>query len=412
MLIRTLRAVAVLAGLAAGAGPAAAQTASPAQPAQPQPVAGWNDGFFVATPDGATRLQLGTIVQTDGRFALDHPLPITNTFVLRKARAVFGGRITRHLEFKLMPEFASSTTILDAYFDIRFTPQFRVRSGKDKTPIGYELLIGDALLIFPERSVASLLVPNRDVGVQALGELAGGRLTYQGGVFNGNPPDASSGTTDSDVNSAKDVAGRIVYLPFRLATGSRFANLGIHLGASAGTQNGGLPAYRTSIGQTFFSYAPGTAADGGRTRITPAVFLYSGRFGGFAEYVRSSAEVVRSGTSTTAANQAWDVTATYVLTGETTSDRGVRPRAPFDPATGQWGALQAAVRYGELTVDDDVFAAGVAAANASHKAKQLTLGVNWFLNTFVKVYGTFERFSFDGERVAEHSILFRTQLAF
>ncbi len=271
MLIQKLRTVAVLAGLAAGAGPAAAQTAAPAQP---QPVAGWHDGFFVQTPDGTTRLQLGTIVQTDGRFALDDPLPIANTFVLRKARAVFGGRITRYFEFKLMPEFASSTTILDAYFDIRFTPQFRLRSGKDKTPIGYELLISDASLIFPERSVVSQLVPNRDVGFQALGELAGGRLTYQGGVFNGNPTDATSGTTDSDVNSAKDVAGRIVYLPFRLVTGSRLANVGIHLGASTGTQNGGPPAYRTSIGQTFFSYATGTTADGERTRITPAVFLY------------------------------------------------------------------------------------------------------------------------------------------
>jgi phosphate-selective porin OprO/OprP len=375
-------------------------------------VAGWNDGFFVQTPDGGTRLQLGTIVQTDGRFALDDPLPITNTFVLRKARAVFGGRITRYFEFKLMPEFAGSTTILDAYFDIRFTPQFRLRSGKDKTPIGYELLISDGSLIFPERSVASLLVPNRDVGFQALGEVAGGRLTYQGGVFNGNPADATSSTTDIDVNSAKDVAGRIVYLPFRLVNGSPLANFGVHLGASTGTESGAPPAYRTSIGQTFFSYATGTTADGERTRITPAVFLYSGRFGGFAEYVRSSAEVVRNGVSTTAANQAWDVTATYVLTGETTSDRGVPPRAPFDPATGQWGALQAAVRYGELTVDDDVFAAGLAAANASRKAQQLTLGVNWFLNNFVKVYGTYERFAFDGGRATEHSILFRTQLAF
>jgi phosphate-selective porin OprO/OprP len=412
MLIHKLRAVAVLAGLAAGAVAAAAQTAAPAPPAPPQPVAGWSDGLFVQTPDGATRLQLGTIIQTDGRFALDDPLPISNTFVLRKARVVFGGRITRYFEFKLMPEFAGSTTILDASFDIRFTPQFRLRSGKDKTPIGYELLISDGSLIFPERSVASLLVPNRDVGFQALGELAGGRLTYQGGVFNGNPADATSATTDIDVNSAKDLAGRIVYLPFRLVKGSPLANFGVHLGASTGTQSGTLPAYRTSIGQTFFSYATGTTADGERNRFTPAVFLYSGKFGGFAEYVRSSAEVVRSGVSTTAANQAWGVTASYVLTADTTSERGVRPHAPFDPATGRWGALQAAVRYGELTVDDDVFAAGLAAANASRKAKQLTLGVNWFLNNFVKVYGSYERFSFEGGRATENSILFRTQLAF
>ena len=410
MLIDKLRVAAAMVGLMAGVVPGAAQSATPAQPAQP--VAGWSDGFFLQAADGATRLQLGTIIQTDGRFALDDPLPVVNTFVLRKARAVFAGRIMRHVEFRLMPEFAVSTTMLDAYFDVRFTPQFRLRSGKDKTPIGYELLISDAALLFPERSIASL-VPNRDVGFQALGELAGGRVTYQGGVFNGNPADFTSSTADSDVNSAKDVAGRIVYSPFRLVKGSRLANLGFHLGASTGTQSGALPSYRTSLGQTFFSYAPGTVADGERTRITPAVFLYSGKFGGFAEYVRSSADLLRGAVRTTATNQAWDVTASYVLTGDTTSERGVRPHAPFDPAAGQWGALQALIRFGELTVDDDVFAAGLAADNASRTARQVTVGANWYLSPFVKVYATFERFTFDGgDRPAENSILFRTQIAF
>ena len=39
--------------------------------------------------------------------------------------------------------------VQDAYFDIRFSPKFRLRTGKDKTPIGYELLISDNFLFFP-----------------------------------------------------------------------------------------------------------------------------------------------------------------------------------------------------------------------------------------------------------------------
>jgi len=70
------------------------------------------------------------------------------------------------------------------------------------------------------------------------------------------------------------------------------------------------------------------------------------------------------------------------------------------------------VRYGELTVDDDVFAAGLAAANASRRTRQLTLGTNWYVNNFVKVYGSYERYWFDGGNATENSILFRTQLAF
>ena len=396
----------ILAASIAGSTPAAAQQA-------PLPAAGWNDGFFLQTPDGENRLQIGAVVQTDGRFSVDDPLPITNTFTMRKVRASFQGRIGRYFDFRVMPELAGSVVLLDGYFDIRFSPKLRLRSGKDKTPIGYELLIGDPALVLPERSLVSQLVPNRDVGFQAQGDLAGGRLLYSGGIFNGNPVDGTSGTTDLDTNDGKDLAGRVVFLPFRLVKGSRLANFGVHLGGSTGKQSGTLPAYRTSIGQTFFAYATGTTADGDRTRVTPAVFLYSGRFGGFAEHVRTTSDVTRGGTRSSLAHQAWDVTATYVLTGETTSERGVRPRAPFDPAAGHWGALQAVARYGELTVDDAVFAAGLAASNASRKARQLTVGANWYLHNYVKVYATYEHFSFDsGGRDAENSIVFRTQLAF
>jgi phosphate-selective porin OprO/OprP len=400
--------------LAAAAGsPAAAQTAAPAQtqPA-PLPVAGWNDGFFVQTPDGANQLLFGVTIQADGRFSLDDPLPITNTFVLRKARPTLSGRVGRYFEFRLMPELAGTTTVLDAYFDIRFTPTFRLRSGKDKTPIGYEVLIGDASLIFPERSVVSLLLPSRDVGFQVQGELGAGRVRYSGGVFNGNPTDGASSLTDADVNNGKDLAGRIVFQPFRNSKDSRLANLGFHLGGSTGNQTGALPSFRTSIGQTLFSYVAGATADGRRTRVTPAVFLYSGRVGAFAEYARSTAEIVRGGVAATIANQAWNLTASYVLTGEATSDRGVRPRAPFDPAAGHWGALQVSARFAELRVDDDAFAAGMVAAGSIRQARQVSFGTTWFLNNFVKIYGTVEHFTFDGARDAENSILFRTQLAF
>ncbi|HET7221439.1 MAG TPA: porin, partial [Vicinamibacterales bacterium] len=164
-----------------------AQAQTPTTP-PPQVTAGWNDGFVIQSSDGDNRLQLGVILQADGRFSFDDPRPITNTFLMRKARPVFSGRVSRYFDFKVMPEFAGgSVQLLDAYFDIRFSNAFRIRSGKDKTPVGYELLLGDTTLIFPERSVVSLLVPNRDVGFQVLGEVAGGKVLYQGGIFNGQP---------------------------------------------------------------------------------------------------------------------------------------------------------------------------------------------------------------------------------
>jgi phosphate-selective porin OprO/OprP len=167
-------AVAVLLPISSSAQTAASASAQGATADKPvAPVtAGWQDGFFVQSSDGANRLLVGFIGQLDGRFSVDDPLPITNTFTIRKVRPTFSGRVARHFDFKFMPDFGNgTTTILDAYFDIRFSPKFRIRSGKDKAPVGYELLIGDAFLLFPERSLASSLVPNRDVGVAAQGDL-------------------------------------------------------------------------------------------------------------------------------------------------------------------------------------------------------------------------------------------------
>jgi phosphate-selective porin OprO and OprP len=405
--------VAAVAGLTLSTGVEASAQTTPLPPT-PAVTAGWNDGFVIQSADGDNRLQLGVTLQADGRFSLDDPRPITNTFVMRKARPTFSGRVAKYFDFKLMPELAGGTTfLLDAYFDIRFSPKFRLRSGKDKTPVGYELLLGDATLIFPERSVVSLLVPNRDVGFQAQGELAGGRLLYAGGVFNGQPVDGSSSATDTDVNDGKDLAGRIVVLPFRSTRApSLLSNLGFHLGASTGNQTGPLPSFRTSAGQSIFAFAA-TTADGRRNRISPAVFIYAKGFGAYAEYARTRQDVVRNGTSATIVNHAWQVTASYVVTGEATSDRGVRPRAPFDPSRGTWGAVQVAARYGELALDDAIFGGGMATEGSSRTARQATAGVDWFLNNYIKMYGTFERFTLnDGSRDAENVIIFRTQLAF
>jgi phosphate-selective porin OprO/OprP len=399
---------------AATATPVRAQATPEPPPAAPF-TAGWQDGFVLQSPDGDNRLVIGLTAQIDGRFALDDESPVIDTFIIRKARPTLSGRVAKYFEFKVMPDFGNGTAaLLDAYFDIRFSSKLRVRNGKDKTPGGYELALGDPYLPFPERMLVSSLVPNRDVGFQLLGDLSP-RLSYAAGVFNG-VPDGTSSTADADSNSGKDVAGRVVWQPFRSTKSPAGAlnGLGFHVGGGLGRQTGTLGSFRTSSGLSYFSYATGAAAAGQRRRISPAVFYYYKSFGGFAEYARSTQAISRSSTDADVANQGWGVTGSYVLTGETASDRGVRPRHNFDPSTGNWGALQLLARYSRLCVDSAVFTDGFAAATASRKAGAFTIAANWYPTAFLKYYATFERTSFDGgaARPTENLILFRAQLAF
>jgi phosphate-selective porin OprO/OprP len=356
--------------------------AADAQP--PASEAGFQDGFFVQSANGDHRLVFGAIAQVDGRFALDDPKPIINTFTVRKLRPTLSGRIARYFDFKLMPDFGNGTAVVqDAYFDIRFSPKFRIRAGKDKTPVGYELLIGDPFLLFPERALASSLVPNRDIGFAIQGDLSP-KLFYAAGVFNG-VPDGSSTTTEVDTNSSKDLAGRIVVHPFRsTAVPERPLNgFGVQVGVSNGSQVGPVSTFRTSVGQTYFSYATGVTAEGPRTRVTPAVFYYYKAFGAFGEFMQSTQELARAGATTEITNTAWEITGSIVLTGETGADRGVRPRNNFDPQNDRWGALQLVARYSEIEFDEAVFAADLAAAGASGGATQFTVGANWYPNPYL-----------------------------
>ena len=69
--------------------------------------------------------------------------------------------------------------------------------------------------MFFERALPNALVPNRDIGVQVLGEIAGGIVSYAAAVLNG-VADGASG--DLDTNDGKDLAGRIAIRPFGSAS--------------------------------------------------------------------------------------------------------------------------------------------------------------------------------------------------
>lgn len=226
-----------------------AAAVAPAQdkPATPEVVAKWNNGASVESADGSNVLQIGGLIQADGRFDVSDPTTtVVDTLLLRRVRPILQGRVDKYFEFRLMPDFAGGTLVLfDAYVDTKFSNAFRIRVGKDKTPIGLEQLQSDYALIFPERSLANNLVPNRDVGVQAQGILANGAVSYIGGVFNGIPDNTNG---DTDANGSKDLVGRVTV---------KRGSLGVAVSGSTGSQTGALPSYKSDAQQTFFSYGTG-----------------------------------------------------------------------------------------------------------------------------------------------------------
>jgi phosphate-selective porin OprO and OprP len=403
----------------------AADSAAAAAKDRVSATASSKDGFSIKSADGKFSLKLRGLVQTDARFFLsDSAVPVVNNFFIRRARPILDVVVGKHLEFRLQPDFAQGTTTLfDAYSDVKVSPAFAVRVGKFKPSVDLERLQSASDIVFAERALATNLAPNRDIGLQLSGELSGGVFGWQAGIFNGVP---DLGNGDGDASDAKDFVGRIFVQPFR--TGS-LAGLGAGIAGSTGLERGStaapaLASYRTPGQQTWFRYLSSTTtptsnvfADGRRSRLAPQAYFYLGPLGLQGEYIQSYQTVSRATFATVKLKHtAWHATGSYFLTGEKNSYRSASPKKPFDPKAGTFGAVELAARYGELAIDDATFPTYASTATPS-KAKAWAVGINWYLARAIKLVADYEHTTFTGgtatgDREAENFVVTRVQYAF
>ena len=381
---------------------------------QPMSISAGGGGFLLTSPDGDFVLKLRGYVQTDARFFLQDQPSAIDTFTLRRVRPIFEGTVYKLFDFRIMPDFGGGTTVLqDAYMDAKFASVFKLRFGKAKAPFGLERLQSATDIEFIERSLATNLVPNRDLGVQIYGSFAAEKVGYQVAVMNGV---VDGGSADTDTGQSKDLIARIFLTPVNGFGFGVAYSTGSQLGSAASAN---LPSYKTSGQQTFFKYRSSalpettTLANGTRYRYSPQFYIYRGPLGFLGEYVFSSQEVRTSLLADKIGNSAWNLYATFVLTGEPAAYKAFAPKNAFDPGNGKFGAFEATFRYSRLDVDNDAFPIFADPASAASLAKNWTAGINWYLNQNVKFVFNYDHTSFEGGNLkTEKLFLTRFQLAF
>jgi len=346
-------------------------------------------GVTLASADAANSIKLRGLVQLDSRLFFNDNGIVNNAFVLRRARIISEGTFAKNYSFQIVPEFGGgSVALVDANFSIAVTPQLQFKLGRFKAPIGLELLQSDSWTFFDERSIVTNLVPNRDLGILATGDILGGRVNYSVGILGGVADGAQ--TTNTDFDNEKDVVGRVFATPFKDDPTSPLQGLSVGISGSLGRQKGtaGRTAgYRTDGQQTFFSYAATTIADGQTWRVSPQVDYRNGSFGFLGEYVLSTVNVRPSATGAKAElqNRAYQLAAGYVLTGENSSYAGVVPSNNFDFSKGTWGAFEVAARFANLKIDSATFPLYASAASNADETTSYGLGLNWYLSKAVRL---------------------------
>ncbi len=372
-------------------------------------------GFEWATDDNELTLKLRALVQADAKiFDPSGQSPISSGFSVPRTRFYFDGYLTKPIEYQVsFQDSYDSFNILNVFLNFNYDKRLQFRMGRFKTPYTYEFYKINIWNSFtPERSLFSNnFGMNRQVGAMGWGELFNNRLEYAVGAF--------SGQRNSYVSykPTPDVMAFLNFKPFeQAAPPSRWSFVrDLNFGGSldVGNENNTLlpSTMRTSTtgssnGLTstsavnyanvpFLNFNNNVTEKGARALWElHLAYFYKGLSllgawdAGFDSYAVTNQRPVAVPVN------GYFVQAAYLVTGETRTATGlIDPLRRFDLRPGRfgWGAWEPTARFSDLSIGKQIFTGGFADPNLwTNQVYQVDVGVNWYLNRFVKVYFDWE----------------------
>lgn len=338
-------------------------------------------------------------------------------FELHRARVSVEGRFLEHFEFEVERELREdlreprlvmveegdgvqvkeiTNPWRDVYVNFRYFRRLQIQAGKFKLPFSLEQLSGEHKLDFIYRSrIADLLSPGRDIGIMAHGWLLDRRLHYEAGLFK-QDGDNALGSKESPTGE-RSFAGRLTGTPLRLIgvpawlKDIEFGGAFVSTTVPPDTGEAGLKGLRgrTPTGETFF---PHLFVHGQRLRLGTEMNWSPGPFSLQGEFIRVQEE--RRGEGLRGENipdlieRGWYLTGTWVVTGEKKAG-GVEPRKAFVTGRG-FGAVELAARYEQIRFGSSEHSGRPsrsirAVSILGNSDRAWTLGVNWYVNQWVKI---------------------------
>jgi len=380
----------------------------------------YKNGFFLESPGGDFRMQIGGYTQLD--WAVTDPdnavqksfkIPGIGTGVeFRRARLALSGNVFKNIDYKFEYDFAEQTggqpSFKDVYVGMSDIPLVQyVRVGHYKEPFSLEELTPDNFTTFQERGLNNAFTqPTSNVSASGTDRNTG--ITIYQTYFNQRMEVAAGGFRATDnfgdgfgSDSPYDITARISGLPAYEAGD----NL-VHLGFSYKHQ---FRHYTKSFQDTLdYASRPeshlfpanlvntGQVPTDGDDLIDPEIALVRGPLSFQAEYTWAffdqSNLACTSATACTASQKpdlqynGGYLEASYFLTGESrasfyrtnfgTFDR-VIPISNFNVDGSHWGAWQLAARISRLDLTSKNIHGGV--------LDDVTAGVNWYLNPLMRI---------------------------
>ncbi len=358
----------------------------------PETATGYAQGFFIRGQNAELRME--GLLQVNGN-AFERGGPHASEFVLRRMRLEFSGEFHHRWLFHLEPKFAEDGVELEeAWVGIQLGDH-RVHVGRMKEPFSLEEMSSLRHMDMVNFSILNQFVPAEDHGVTLLGRVD--FLEYGVGFYNG--------TGGEDTTSDKDGALRLVVHP---AGGLQFGGSG-----TIGRQRTDVAGeeLKTEARAPWAEYLPGTSVRGTRVRLGAEAAFLEGPFALMTEWITVRQEL----NDETVRVRGGYVQASWVLTGEAKTWKGVKPERAFneDPDIGAWQIV------GRWSIFDPDGSFESFLTTAPERIDTATLGVTWYANEHAKVKLNWvhtrfsDRIVLDGKSLkAEDALIVQFQLQF
>ncbi|MGA3349596.1 MAG: porin [Candidatus Sulfotelmatobacter sp.] len=371
--------------------------------------AGWNgEHFFIRSADGLFSISPYGYVNTDYRAYKGDGAP-SDTFLLRNARFGFQGNYGSHLDFALLTDAAatSGSVVRDVYLNVRYRPELQFQAGQFKAPFAQETGIGDTNLDFVERGFQSMLYPSaasayRSPGIALHGDIAGGVVQYWAGAFNGK------GYAIANTTNQEEIIGRLRIYLGRRSKNDWFKQLAFGGSIDRGRSRGlsGDQSFSGALPDGAYTFFPQFAINGPIWRYNGEFTYIKSSFGLRGEYDQINQYRENVGSEQAGGlgflslpgiiAKAWDIGATYLITGEKRPENGTpRVRRPsFGPDTpgGKGhglGAWEVAFRFTGIQSNEpganflNYYTPGYVPTFNYHTF-EYTAGLNYYPNYWVK----------------------------
>jgi phosphate-selective porin OprO/OprP len=353
----------------------------------------WKEGLNFETADKQFSLKV------NGRLMFDMLMPdpdddleaavgdIDAMSGFRRVRVEMGGTIHKDFYYQNNIGFEGTPhTFKDNFIGYKGLPAgTHVQVGFMKEPVGLEELTSSKYITFMERSMATnAFAPAFDVGVMVFGSLMEDKVNWAIGDF------ADNSNGPGSVNWQHNFSARLCGTPIV----NKEKNLLVHVGGSIQDRSPESET-RQFRARPDVGFGPRVQDTGAISADTVQIIGLEGAavYGPWSvqgEIYQADVEDHPDAPGGSPTYKGWYLFGSYFVTGESRPYKGgtfgrVKPKSNFDGKKG-WGAVEVAVRYCALDLDDDGVDGGTGSC--------LTPGVNWYLNPNTRVmlnYAMYER---------------------